>query len=159
MCRLELVYCIHTRFASVVTVNKYKRHYEMGHQSYDRMGNLCTLLSSRNKVAPQTETIALMNRTIASQNATILSQEEEISNHEKVIASQEATIASQGSEISGYEEAITRQEATIASLESEISVYEEVIVRQEATLSAGDALARKELTLLYIDIQKKISSY
>jgi hypothetical protein len=123
------------------------------------MGNLCTLLSSRNKVAPQTETISLMDRTITSLNTTIVSQEEEISNHENVIAMQETTIASLESEIS---EANARQEATIAGLESEISCYKKMIVRQDAMLCAGDAkvqLIRKELALLYTDIEKKISSY
>ncbi len=64
-------------------------------------------------------------------------------------------------EISSYEVVMARQEVTIASQESEISGHKEVITRQEAMLSAGDAkveLARNELALLYVDIQKMISS-
>jgi len=70
------------------------------------MGNLCTQLNCRNKVAPlesalraaehsicgEKETITLKNRTISGQEATILSQEREISSQKKIMASQDAEI-------------------------------------------------------------------
>ena len=133
------------------------------------MGNLCTLLSSRNKVAPHTETIARMDRTIASLNATIASleaqiasQEANISSHEKAIAEQESTIARLEGEISGDQEVIARKDAVMRWHENVSLRYKEANERQEAMLRARDAnleLVREELALLHTDIQNKIASY
>ena len=105
------------------------------------MGNLCTRLSSRNKVAPHTETIASMGRTIASLNATIASLE---------------------AEISGDQEVIARKDAVMRWHENVSLRYKEANERLEAMLRARDAnleLVREELALLHTDIQNKIASY
>ncbi len=96
------------------------------------MGNLCTLLSSRNKVAPHTETIALMDRTSASQSATIASLEAQISSHEKLIAMHEATNVSLEAQISGYVSMLHARDATFQeTLEMALKDLDKIRMRVE----------------------------
>lgn len=74
------------------------------------MGNLCTHLSSRNKVAPLEAKLCAAEGTISSNKATIADKNRAIASQNRTIASQNRTILSQASEISNLKKLIASWE-------------------------------------------------
>ena len=74
------------------------------------MGNLCTNLSSRNKVAPLEAKLCVAEGTISSNKATIADKNRAIASQNRTIASQNRTILSQASEISNLKKLIASWE-------------------------------------------------
>ena len=118
------------------------------------MGNLCTHLSSRNKVAPLEAKLFVPEGTISSNKATIADKNRAIASQNRTIASQNRTILAQSSEISNLKKLITVQAEDL----NEVCLAKARAVQQARDLD--QMLANKEIQNInrLRDLERKLRS-